>query len=704
MGKFRHDINALRALAVTAVVLYHFKVAAIPGGFVGVDVFFVISGYLMTQIIMTRLQSDSFSLRQFYYDRANRIVPGLATLCACLIVFGFFFIDPFTYNRLTYSTIPALLFYSNYIFQSWTGYFEQTASTQWLLHTWSLSVEWQFYMIYPIFLYFLFRSPATRKHSSLVIGLMALASFLYCVASSKNDPSAAFYFLPQRAWELLAGGIVALRSGACPQRLSGIAFAGGLALIGVSLLGFDDIATWPDYRAVLPVFGACLVIAAHRAPGLLIRNPVVQGIGKWSYSTYLWHWPIAVGFLYFGVAESSALDKLLVLCLVLAPAIAASALMRGTVLPRSLVLGRGRALSDPVEPESSSTLLFYRIFASMSPLRSIASEMRTRAAVRFAGKCSRLRPVLVLAPFLVALSLALVVNTYRGFPNRRPDGAEQVRIYKLTSTDWVFPRGCDGRDPAGRLRPCELGPPARRGALIIGDSHAMQLYNRFVETATSRLDRSLTFLVSSGCPMVPRARFIADTYHCNGFIDDALRFAETKDFERLVLVSSWHGYFSPENDTICIVEGARCSLERVPDRYYRHLDEAFADLRARLLEFRRKGQEIVIIAATPFGKWDVPSELLKRQFRGIDTREIESIDRATFAKSSDAVNSRLRALAASIDASFIDPVDFLCDARLCPTLDDQGVPYFFDKAHYRSGVVRDDRFRFYDEAIGSGRQ
>ena len=161
--KFRYDINALRALAVTAVVLFHYKVDFVPGGFVGVDVFFVISGYLMTSIIMGRLAKGKFSIWDFYYDRAKRIVPGILGMCFVLLAAGYFLLEPATYHYLGSTSIAALLFFSNFRFWEATGYFDAQSDTKWLLHTWSLSVEWQFYMIYPVILMGLHRFERTRR-------------------------------------------------------------------------------------------------------------------------------------------------------------------------------------------------------------------------------------------------------------------------------------------------------------------------------------------------------------------------------------------------------------------------------------------------------------------------------------------------------------------------------------------------------------
>ena len=315
--KFRYDINALRALAVTAVVLFHYKVDFVPGGFVGVDVFFVISGYLMTSIIMGRLAKEKFSIWDFYYDRAKRIVPGLLGMCFVLLAAGYFLLEPATYHYLGSTSIAALLFFSNFRFWEATGYFDPQSDTKWLLHTWSLSVEWQFYLVYPILLMGLHNFERTRRSVVPIFWFFAISSVLLCIWFSLEDPIAsfylypqrasAFYLLPQRAWELLAGGIVALQFRNSAQKYSGALLAGGLALIALSLFFYDKNLQWPSYYALLPVIGTCLVIAANRADALPFKNGIIQTIGKWSYSIYLWHWPIAVAAVYFDFTTTTPL-------------------------------------------------------------------------------------------------------------------------------------------------------------------------------------------------------------------------------------------------------------------------------------------------------------------------------------------------------------------------------------------------------------
>ena len=296
---FRKDINGLRAIAVIAVVIFHFNPTWLPGGFSGVDIFFVISGYLITGILFRNLEKNSLSLIGFYTSRARRIIPALAAMCCTLLVLGWFFLLPLEYSELGKHIAASLGFFSNFTYWSEAGYFTASAHEKWLLHTWSLSVEWQFYMLYPIILLGLSKVVSVRHLRWLVLAACG-AGFAFCVIASIKWPEPAFYLLPARAWELLLGGVACLFPIKINRMKQRVLETIGLCLMAASFVLLSERVVWPGYLALMPVLGTFAIIVAARQDSLATNNRFSQWTGKLSYSLYLWHWPVVVFMSYAG--------------------------------------------------------------------------------------------------------------------------------------------------------------------------------------------------------------------------------------------------------------------------------------------------------------------------------------------------------------------------------------------------------------------
>lgn len=302
--KFRSDINGLRALAVIAVVIFHFNPSYLPGGFAGVDVFFVISGYLMTSIIFQGITNKKFSIAKFYIARANRIIPALAALCFFLLIFGFVFLPHLDFVLLAKHAISSLTFISNFVFWSESGYFDAASHQKFLLHTWSLSVEWQFYLLYPILIVVLSKF-CNLKTTKAFIFISTIIGFVVSALLSYKWPNAAYYLLPTRAWEMMLGGLAFLY----PTSISSLRAKKLIALTGVLLILIsywlvDENIHWPGYLAAIPTVGTFLVLQARLERNSFFDNFMMNRIGKWSYSIYLWHWPIAVSIYYFSLSNT----------------------------------------------------------------------------------------------------------------------------------------------------------------------------------------------------------------------------------------------------------------------------------------------------------------------------------------------------------------------------------------------------------------
>lgn len=299
---FRRDINGLRAIAVIAVVLFHFNSSWMPGGFAGVDVFFVISGFLMTGIIFRRIEQENFCILKFYVERANRIIPALAVLCLVLLVFGWFYLTPFDYRELGKHVGSSMFFLSNIVYWNEAGYFDAASHEKWLLHTWSLSAEWQFYIIYPLIIISI-RKFMTLYAMKATILIGTLLGFIFCVIATYKWTDGAYYLLPARAWEMMIGGVAYLYPFKLTENKKRIFEYVGLSLIALAYIFISKENSWPGYLSFIPVFGAFLLIQSQRNNSIVTGNVIFQYLGKWSYSIYLWHWPIAVAIYYFSLNE-----------------------------------------------------------------------------------------------------------------------------------------------------------------------------------------------------------------------------------------------------------------------------------------------------------------------------------------------------------------------------------------------------------------
>jgi peptidoglycan/LPS O-acetylase OafA/YrhL len=323
---YREDIDWLRAIAVLAVVAFHFEAPGVFGGFVGVDIFFVISGYLITGIIQSEIQSGTFSFARFYERRVRRLLPALYAMVALTAIPSFQYLLTSERQEFFGSVAAVVTFTSNFFFWFQTGYFDHAAVEKPLLHTWSLAVEEQFYLALPLALWMLLRfARGSRMATPLGLGAMALASFALSIwLMSTERSSNAFFMSPPRVWEFLLGGLVAspafpvLRSALAQQITRAVA----LTLIGISIYSLRPGPGFPGTNALLPCIGAAMYIWSNvptQARSRFSHHDVVRFFGQISYSLYLWHWPL---FAFARFSKSSLvldpLDKIALFALTVA--------------------------------------------------------------------------------------------------------------------------------------------------------------------------------------------------------------------------------------------------------------------------------------------------------------------------------------------------------------------------------------------------
>jgi peptidoglycan/LPS O-acetylase OafA/YrhL len=299
--RYRTEIDGLRAVAITPVVLFHSGISLFAGGYVGVDVFFVISGFLITKLISDEMIAGTFRISNFYERRIRRILPCLFAVLVVSGIAASAIFMPDDLSAFCKSAVAAIFFASNIKFYREAGYFDAAADTKPLLHTWSLAVEEQFYIFFPVLLFALYKYAPRRLAHTLVP--IALASLALSIWTTHRAPTFNFFLAPTRIWELFAGSFLALNfvPQVRVQWLREVMAAAGLGLILIAVFAYTEDTAFPGAAALLPVLGAALVI--HSAQGtvagrLLALTPVVT-IGLISYSLYMWHWPIIVFLTYY---------------------------------------------------------------------------------------------------------------------------------------------------------------------------------------------------------------------------------------------------------------------------------------------------------------------------------------------------------------------------------------------------------------------
>ena len=515
--EYRPDIDGLRAIAVGAVLLFHADVTGFSGGFVGVDVFFVISGFLITRIILTELDRQTFSLKAFYERRVRRIFPALFAMMLVCLAAGARVLLPTDLHSVGISAIATTVFSSNFYFWQHSGYFAAPAELHLLLHTWSLAVEEQFYILYPVVFAVLYRTGRRRVNAVVLGGLcVSLAASVWAVGVA---PTAAFYLAPTRAWELLVGAVLAL--GIVPQvrgRGAREFLAGaGMLLIGYAVLRFSDSTPFPGLAAVVPCVGSALVIHAgargsSRASAFLGCKPLVFG-GLISYPLYLWHWPIlALCRHYYGVDLPLEITAV------------------AYVITFLVAIISWRFIERPFrERRALSRIVVFRVAGAMMIVTAVAGGVVAATA----GRIPR-------------YGENLVVDTAASEAVWRSRQCMELSLQEVS---------------AGRL--CLIGDDiAATSFLLWGDSHAWAL-RPAVEEASTRMGRSGLFAGWSACiPLigVERTRYDGGR-ECREFNDAMLELARSsRSLHTVIMVGRWalsaegHRYKSERGATVFIAD------------------------------------------------------------------------------------------------------------------------------------------------------
>jgi peptidoglycan/LPS O-acetylase OafA/YrhL len=663
---YRPDIDGLRGLAVGLVVAYHAFPKFRTGGFVGVDVFFVISGYLITLLVLSGLQSGTFSLGEFYRRRVRRIVPALLVVVTVCCIFGWLLLLPSELRSLGSSIKWCALFLANLFFAQTGGYFAPVAESNPLLHLWSLGVEEQFYLVWPVLLILAMKRGVTMR----VLGAVIAASLGLSIWSAWNGPTPHFYNPASRAWELAVGGMLAawqLRtprraaaddSSSRPPRWLG---AQAISLAGLALIIVGGVCWTVDKRipgiwSVIPTAGAALLIAAGpraAANRWFLASLPMTSIGRISYPLYLWHWPL------FSFTR--------------------------------IVLGH------PAQPAMAAGAIVIALAAAYATYCWVEAPIRH-------GELGR-KAVPALLAGLALLAAAGVALQARWITGRL--SGPIVSQWDAAANDWHFAgeSHIDERTGFGTLT---VTGRRDRKALFIGDSHIQQYWPRVrrIIDADPASARSAVFVSFAAWPPLPGIEHLYHTNNSSGYFDRAMQLAHQPDVDTVVIGAFWEFYFLGEyppdryaQEVYGVPSWARAPLQLDSPS----TQAAFEQFQRAILRLVSSGRRVFIVLSNPTSPLFEPAfppeiRLSLHVPSSLHSGKAPRIDAGPFESFAAPVMNRLRAIAAQTGAKVVDPRLALCDGMICPAADSKGMPLYLDSNHLNGSNAR-ERATFVDEMV-----
>ncbi|WP_394184356.1 acyltransferase family protein [Pseudoalteromonas tetraodonis] len=620
--KFREDINGLRAIAVIAVVLFHFNPSWMPGGFAGVDVFFVISGFLMTGIIFKGIEQENFSILKFYVARANRIIPALAILCLVTIVFGWFYLIPSDYEMLGKHVSSSISFISNIIYWGESGYFNTSSQKKWLLHTWSLSVEWQFYIIYPIVLVSLKRFFTINTMKKLLL-ISTLLGFVFCIIATVKWPTPAYFSLPTRAWEMMLGGLAFLYPFNLKEKNKTLIFWLGVIFILGSYVFITKDTPWPGYLAIFPVLGSFLIIQAQ-SNSIFISNNFFQKIGAWSYSIYLWHWPIVVAISYFSFNKNY--------------------IYLGLIL--SILLG----------------------FLSHKYIEKIKFNNDFNSYFSYL-KC---KPLYIL---LFTILIGYYISYSNGVMPHHTDHLIKVNAQS------------ENRNPYKCMQeekfPCYIGNRDNIKAIIIGDSHA-DAVTTSLSSVFNLKESGIIALTKSSCPFILNVMSTKGGDDCKKENVKRMEFLDSKYKNIPVFWVARTGAYlygqSNPNRIHKLIDSQPLIYFKEPYiqaelGLYKELKEALSLTVAEVL----KSHPVYLIQPTPEMRKNIPKTLAKNILLNVEYQDL-SISSDLYFQRNKLIRELLNQVSKENNIQTLDPIPYLCSEHKCMATYKE-LPIYYDGDH-----------------------
>jgi peptidoglycan/LPS O-acetylase OafA/YrhL len=637
-ARYRADIDGLRAVAVLAVIAYHAFPKALPGGFIGVDIFFVISGYLISGILSREYADGTFTFRNFYARRIKRLFPSLIAMLVLVLAYGWLALLPSEFRQVGRHVAAGGLFVQNIALLRESGYFDTAAVLKPLLHLWSLAVEEQMYLFLPPLLVLVWQM---KWPLVPVVSFLAACSFGANLFAAEWFPKADFFLTPCRAWEFLGGTLLAWWHGrqarvpGRPYPCHAMAVAGGVLLVR-GFGWFDHSDTYPGWQALVPVAGTIALIAAGPAAWLnsrVLSQPALVWVGLISYPLYLFHWPL-ISFVH---------------------------IIRGSI----------------PDPTAVGVALFLAFALATASYYAIEQRIRN-------SESPWLVPVLVVAFLGVGLAGFCV---WRGILTPRPGviiahKGLDAALAEQNKTGY-FERWQEQplREGIRRFFVGGDGPQT----LLVGDSHAHMLAPRIDELLHEHTTgmRGAIFLTKAGACPLPGLTSPTRQFAENLVPVMREEVSSNPAIDRVVIGAFWPFYFSE-----CWKgKSDQYFVNRVALNLPEGQEMAMAALGDMVAQLVNGGKQVTVLLTVPFGTELNPRSGYRRGFLGGLERTTQPLTVETFRRSHGPLNDRIAAIARASGADVIDPLDTLQIDGVCIN-DDENGPIRFDESHLRAGFTR----------------
>ena len=638
--KYRPDIDGLRAVAVLGVIIYHAFPHSLPGGFIGVDIFFVISGYLISGILYKGHNGGNFSFREFYARRIRRLFPALITLLAICLGYGWFILLPNEYRQLGKHVAAGTLFIQNIVFWQESGYFDTAANLKPLLHLWSLAVEEQFYIFFPPILLLVWRK---KWPMAIILALLLATSMAANLVMSAQNRASDFFLTPYRAWEFLGGALLAWWHYDLGHEEDVPLYREGLSIVGIALLGFGMAflkkdQPYPGWRALLPVCGTLLIMEGGRLSWInrrLLSNPAVVWIGLISYPLYLFHWP-ALSFVHIVKGEKVAAGYL------------------WGALAAALVL----------------TIITYYFIEK--PVRYSRSKWTI--------------PVLVTAFLLIG---AMGFCFEKGFLKFRATSKMILIDQAIAEKERPWGEGFETVWSRGQTYIVKTGGE-RNLTLFFGDSNVQQYGPRVIEIlkGNPHSSRGAIFLTCGGIPPIPSLTN-GERNDCAEFISKLKSVLDTYPrIDRVVIGALWNGYFVNDSKFFC--KGVSLGEKKGQEAAVKALSSMIRNLVS-------SGKKVTLLLIPPNGLELDPRLSYGRDFVGGSVLLSKDLTFQEFQKRHQKLTAELKKVAALSGAEVIDPATFLSSGDLCIRENENG-PIRYDGCHLRPSYVR-EHVKYLDSSV-----